>query len=453
MRIRKLFTLFVCGISILYTSSAYTKTIVHEADTFILQKNTDLNNIEDISRDIFKDITRKIPLNMLKESTIFIPEVTYTSNNIPVQTVFDTVFTQALIATFVNNGVSIASSAEKKKILIEYENLLQKKLEEKADIEKKTAQEIKQLQSEVIEKKASIIFMERELNDAQTAQKQHQKHLFNAKRANTSLLSRHEANKAKENQNTSDIRLLEKTIISLEKEIDTLTSALIKLNKELDEHNKAQENAQSTTENKESNNIAKENIVLNTREDNERMKEKITIAIEERKNKIAEHIRSIEDKRTESTRLQAQSPTMVIAIAQSKANIYNLESEYNERAKKIASYMEDIKKETKLVHSLENKIIALTNMNNIPLPNVYEVHISYTNAESVLFITAEVSSGLYHNTVYLAKYTARVSPYTAMLLQQQPLSIKSYSVRSATVQKPKSIQTQPVTISNERGLH
>ena len=453
MHISKLFILVVCSISILHIHPVYSKS-KNESERSILEESTDLRNIQEITQGLFQDIIQNIPIHLLKESIVFIPQVKYTSNNISIRTVFDSVFTQTLIATFTKHGVPIASYADKKKILVEYEKSLQQKLQEKNQIEKKITEEIQTLQTEIIEKKQHILFIERELENTQQLQKEQYKIMINTKNASRSLIDNYEKSSTREAQYSSDIYSLEDKNSHLQKEINSLTSALTKINQEIDTlYNTKKET--SNSEEEEKNDTQKQNDNDKTNEDllreKESLRSKIKVAIESREKQISEINTEISQKKAEISRIQEKNPTIKTGIEQSKARILELEKDYNSRAQEIDRQRQNIQKEKTIIHSLESKIIALKNMNTVLLPKIYEIKISYSNAESVLFITAEVSSGMHNNIIYLSQHVTRMTPYTAMLLQQEPLYVKPYTIRSVIIQKPKS--QQPRTISNERGLH
>ena len=439
MSIRNILMILVCGISILYTQPAYTK--VSSIDRSILEDNTDLKNIEDITQGIFKNITQKIPVHILKESIIFIPDVRYTSNSIFVQTVFDSVFTQTLIATFTKHGVSVAPYSEKKKLLVEYEKSLQQKLQEKSQVEKKTAEEIRNLQVEIGERKRNISLLENKLKETEETQKKYHQTVLNTKNASRSLLVRYEEDIARETQYISDIYELKKKSASLQKEIDLLNISLFKINQQIQRENHTQETIQFTSL----------DTIEKSTQDTPIMLEKIQMEIKERTQKLKEINSEITYKTAELTTIQEQKPTMIMAIEQSKTRILELEMEYNLRTQNIELYTKDIQKENDIVYSLESKVIALKGLNPVALPKVYEIQISYSNAESVLFITSEVFSGLHNTTVFLSQDRTHMTPYTATLLQQRPISVKPYTIRSVTVQKPKV--AKPITVSNERGVH
>lgn len=465
MYIRRLLMLFVCGISILYTHTGHTQAVEKISGLSALQEDTDLRNIEDISQGILYDIEQQLPKNALKESTVFVPQVQYSSNTIPIKTVFDTVFTQALQSQFTKHGIAIASYNNKERIVHDYSIRLKDALKEKALFEKKNAEEIKGLRNDIVLGKQDLLILKRELEEYTKEYNERYKEVLNSKQANESLIIRHREHNAREENLNTEVSSLENTLKTLQSEMDILQRGEARTIAEIKKAEQIKDNV-SPVFSIDGTPITEKNSI--EEKDRERyinqskavvsakklQLQKIRIALQERTSKISDIHKRLFHIHNELTAMKHTTSTLNLAVEQSNARVSYLEKELGKKATDIAIQEEKIRQSEQNIYALESKIIALQQSNPIKLPTLYEIKISYSTVESVLFITAEVSSGIHNTTVYLSKYTARVTPYTAMLLQQEPISLKKYNVRSVSIPKPNEKHSTKIqTIANEKGIH
>lgn len=468
MNIRKLFcTILVYSISILYTQTAYTNS--NNATTnknthivSVLEEDTDLKNIEAISQGIVDDIIKTIPLNILKNSIVLVPTVAYSTNGIPVSTVFDSVFTDALIGTLTKDGIPVAPYQNKNTIFSEYKIALQKALNFKAQMEKKNTNQKLALHNEVLERESNIQMSETTIASLYEKKSRLDKDLANAIQAKNALTKKYQDNQYQESLIRNRLVSLPQEIKNLQDEINQLKTAHEKTIVELNNARKVKEKVEiilSTTgtpitevndiETKKRQQYVQQSIQII--KDKQDMIDKIRSAIEQRE-------RSIIEKNNEllQAKVKMNTPndnnTVTIALAQSDARIKALEQLSVADLQELEKQRISIQNEKKSITQLELKIKNLDKVYNTALPKLYEIKIAYSNVESVLFITAEVASGLYNSTVYLAKHMARITPYTAMLLHQNPLALKEYKVRSVVIPKPKEAENKDILLK-EKGIH